>query len=662
VFKDFRICGALLLGAVLWQIDVASSAADDVAALAGKEPPPHAIWLDRLDLRKIDQGYGFPRAGRSVDRHPLTLQGQVFEHGIGTHAESEMRIDLHGAAAQFLAVVGVDDEVRHRGSVGFEVWVDGRKVADSGVLKGGQAPKRLSADLRGAKQLILVVNDGKDGIDHDHADWAGAVLVLVPGATARPETVYAPAEPAPAMVRETSPLPAIHAPIITGSTPGRSFRFLIPATGEKPLTFSARNLPPGLSLDERTGIITGALRSPGTTVAAISVKNAQGVAQGKLTIVGAEHSLALTPPMGWNSWNCWAGAVSDEKVRAAADAMVRSGLAAHGFQYVNIDDCWEGHRDARGEIQTNAKFPDMKALADYVHSRGLKLGIYSSPGPKTCAGYEASWQHEQQDADTYAKWGIDYLKYDWCSYGSIAPHPDREGLIKPYRVMRGALDRCGRDIVFSLCQYGMGDVWEWGASVGGNCWRTTGDINDSWSSMSGIGFGQNGHERFAAPGHWNDPDMLVVGRVGWGPSLHPSRLKPHEQITHITLWCLLSAPLLIGCDMSAMDDFTLALLTNGEVLAIDQDPLGKPASRLKLDGAKEVWARPLADGTLTVGLFNRGTTSQDIQVGWEDLKLQGAQTVRDLWAKKDLGRFTERFQATVPVHGAVLLKIGTPRP
>jgi alpha-galactosidase len=662
MFRKFPPVAALILGSLLLQILAAKAGAADVAALALKNPPPQAIWLDRLDLRKIDQGYGSPQAGRSVDRHPITLHGQVFAHGIGTHAESEMRIDLGGAALRFMAVVGVDDEVGRKGSVGFEVWVDGKKSAESGILRGGQKPKLLSVDLSGARQLVLIVNDGKDGIDHDHADWAGAALVLAPAATARPQTVYAPAEPPPSMVRETSPRPLIHSPTITGSTPGRPFQFLIPASGERPLEFSARNLPQGLSLDAKTGIISGSLRRGGTTVVEITVKNARGEAHGKLTIVGGEHQLALTPPMGWNSWNCWASAVSDAKVRAAADAMVHSGLAAHGFQYVNIDDCWEDHRDARGEIQSNAKFPDMKGLADYVHSRGLKLGIYSSPGPKTCAGFEASWQHEQQDADTYAKWGVDYLKYDWCSYGNIARHPDREGLIKPYRVMRGALDHCARDIVFSLCQYGMGNVWEWGAAVGGNCWRTTGDITDTWPSMSGIGFGQNGHERFAAPGHWNDPDMLVVGKVGWGPSLHPSRLRPNEQITHITLWCLLSAPLLIGCDMSAMDEFTVALLTNGEVLAIDQDPLGKPAGRVKSEGSKEIWARSLADGTVAVGLFNLGVTAQSIQVGWADLKLQGSQSVRDLWAKKDLGSFAESFQATVPMHGAVLLKIGTPKP
>ena len=382
------------------------------------------------------------------------------------------------------------------------------------------------------------------------------------------------------------------------------------------------------------------------------MKGPAGSSSATLTIVGGEHQLALTPPMGWNSWNVWGGQVDADKIRAAADAMVKSGLAAHGFQYVNIDDTWEGKRDADGVLHPNAKFQDMKALADYVHAKGLKLGVYSSPGPKTCAGYEGSDGHEEQDAKTYGEWGVDYLKYDWCSCKS-------KDLRAPYALMRGALDKSGRDIVYSLCQYGMGDVWTWGKDVGGNCWRTTGDINDSWNSMSGIGFGQDGHEKFAGPGHWNDPDMLVVGKVGWGRP-HPTKLTPNEQVTHITLWSLLSAPLLIGCDMTQLDPFTTALLGNDEVLAVDQDALGKPAGRKAKDGMLEVWARPLSDGTVAVGLFNRGGAPAEVTARWADVGVQGEQPVRDLWRQKDLGAFTDSFKATVPRHGAVLVKVGKP--
>jgi alpha-galactosidase len=638
-----------------------SRAADlDQATLAGNKLPPDAIWLESLDLTNIDQGWGTPRARRSVDRRPLTIHGQVFKHGVGTHAVSEVHIALNGGAEQFVSMVGVDDDAGGRGSVTFEILVDGKKVAESGRMVGGEAPKRLEADLRGAKRMSLLVGDADDGMDYDHADWAGAMIVLAPGVNARPQTIamFDTATVPADIAHPDSPEPAIHGPRIVGGTAGHAFQFLIPATGEKPLRFAAKNLPDGVTLDAETGIISGSLKQPSTTLVTLEATNARGTCSRKLTIVGGAHKLALTPPMGWNSWNCWAGAVSDAKVRAAADAMTKSGLAAHGFQYVNIDDCWEGQRDSNGEIQTNQKFPDMRALADYVHSKGLKLGIYSSPGPKTCAGFEASYQHEAQDARTYAKWGVDYLKYDWCSYGRIAPHPDREASMKPYQVMRDALDDCGRDIAYSLCQYGVNDVWTWGADVGGNCWRTTGDINDSWSSMSGIGFKQNGHEKYAGPGHWNDPDMLVVGKVGWGPSLHPTKLKPNEQLTHISLWCLLSSPLLIGCDMSSIDPFTLALLTNDEALDINQDPLGKTAGRVATRGQSEVWARPLFDGTTAVGLFNRGLQTTKVNVEWSELNRSGLQPVRDLWQHKDMGEHADGYEASVPPHGVVLIKVG----
>lgn len=648
--------------AVVAQPRAGGQAAD---ALRGTQPPANAIWLDRLDLSTMTQDFDDPHAGKSVEGTPLRLGGVVYPHGVGTHANSTFWVDLKGAAGKFVAVVGVDDERPASGSVTFEVWVDGKRRADTGVMRGGDAPKLIAVDLAGAKTMMLAVSDAGDGIGNDHADWAGAMIVLAAGAgagspLARPQALKPAAEPPPVIASGVSPHPAIHGPRIVGATPGRPFLFLIPATGEGPLTFAARNLPPGLSLDRKTGIISGALEQPGRTLVELSVAGPRGQARRKLLIAGGFHKLALTPPLGWNSWNVWAGAVSAEKVRQAADWMVRSGLAAHGFQYINIDDTWEGARAADGEIQTNAKFGDMKALADYVHARGLKLGIYSSPGPTTCAGFAASYGHEQQDARTWAAWGIDYLKYDWCSYGRIAKDDSLAELRKPYLLMRQALDECRRDIVYSLCQYGMGDVWAWGRDVGGNLWRTTGDIGDSWSSMSSIGFSHTGREKYAGPGHWNDPDMLVVGRLGWGPQPHPTRLTPNEQVTHITLWCLLAAPLLLGCDLSQMDQFTVDLLTNDEVLDVNQDPLGRAAGQRAQEGTAEVWARPLWDGTMAVGLFNRAPVSATVTARWADLGLTGRQPVRDLWRQKNLGAASGSFAASVPAHGAVLVKIGKP--
>lgn len=462
--------------------------------------------------------------------------------------------------------------------------------------------------------------------------------------------------------------PRINGPGIFGVRPGHPFLYTIPASGKRPMRYGVKNLPSELRLDTLTGRITGVVTRKGRYITSLSARNSAGVASRRFTIVAGD-AIALTPPLGWNSWNCFASSVSDAHVRAASDAMVGSGLINHGWTYINIDDCWEVKpgstdtllagepRQPGGMINTNKKFPDMKALGDYVHARGLKLGIYSSPGPLTCAGYTASYQHERHDAARYAAWGIDYLKYDWCSYGTIEKKRTTAALALPYRLMREALESVDRDIVFSLCQYGMGNVWEWGSEVGGNSWRTTGDIEDTWESMSGIGFSQAGHELYAGPGHWNDPDMLVVGKVGWGSQLHPTRLTPNEQYTHVTLWTLLNSPLLIGCDMTQMDEFTLSLLTNDEVLDVHQDIRGKQASRIRKDGDIEIWAKDLDGGARAVGLFNRGRWKADITLPFADLGLKGSYAARDLWRQQDLGVHAKDITRSVPRHGVVLLRL-----
>ena len=468
-----------------------------------------------------------------------------------------------------------------------------------------------------------------------------------------------------------APEPKINSAKVFGVRPNTPFLFTIAATGTRPMTFAADGLPSGLKLDAQTGQITGALAAKADYDVSLKATNSLGSAQGKLKIVcGAQ--IGLTPAMGWNSWNCFAWSVTADKVKAAADTMVAKGLINHGWTYINIDDFWEVNpsrakddptlggpqRDAQGRVLANPRFPDMKGLTDYIHAKGLKAGLYSSPGPWTCGGCVASWQHEDQDAQQYADWDFDYLKYDWCSYDGIA-HGDHSlpALKKPYEVMRASLDKVPRDIMFSFCQYGMGNVWEWGAALGGNSWRTTGDITDTWASMSQIGFNQAGHEKHAGPGHFNDPDMLIVGKVGWGKDLHTTRLTHDEQYTHMSLWCLLAAPLLIGCDMTQMDDFTLGLLTNDEVIAVDQDPLGKQAARVAQEGPLQVWAKDLEDGSKAVGLFNVGESATPVTVKWSDLGITGKQTVRDLWSQKDLGQFDDGFSAPVHRHGVVLLKI-----
>jgi alpha-galactosidase len=358
------------------------------------------------------------------------------------------------------------------------------------------------------------------------------------------------------------------------------------------------------------------------------------------------QQLAQTPPMGWNSWNKFAEKINGQTVKEIADAMVSSGMKDAGYVYVNIDDTWQGKRDAEGVLQPNEKFPDMKGLADYVHSKGLKIGIYSSPGPKTCAGYEGSYQHEAQDAQTWAAWGIDYLKYDWCSAKDV--YKDEE-MPAVYKKMGDALKATGRPIVFSLCQYGKQKVWEWGAASGGNLWRTTGDIEASWKSMSSIGFDkQTGLDQYAGPGHWNDPDMLEVGN---------DRMDAVEDKCHMSLWAMLAAPLLAGNDIRSMSDDTKEILLNKEIIAIDQDKLGRQGTRVTKDGRTETWMKPLSNGDLAVAMFNRDDRDQLMIVKWSDLGITGKHEVRDVWHHADRGRIKDLFEAEVSSHGAVVIRV-----
>ena len=358
------------------------------------------------------------------------------------------------------------------------------------------------------------------------------------------------------------------------------------------------------------------------------------------------NGLAQTPPMGWNSWNKFASRVSDQLIRETADAMVRNGMKDAGYIYVNIDDTWEAGRDANGNIQTNKKFPNMKALADYVHSKGLKIGLYSSPGPKTCANFEGSFKHEEQDAKQYAAWGFDYLKYDWCSGSRVYDYHSMQAV---YAKMGQALLDSGRPIVFSLCQYGVLKGPQWGVKVGGNLWRTTGDIRDTWDSMSHIGFDlQADLAPYAGPGHWNDPDMLEVGNGG---------MTDTEYRTHMSLWSLLAAPLLAGNDLRNVPPNISEILLNKEVIAIDQDARGKQATRTSKEGDLEVWARPLSDGGHAVGLFNRGPSTTKVTARLADMGITGKCKARDLWTHTDRGEVTGTYTAEVPSHGVVLLKL-----
>jgi alpha-galactosidase len=362
--------------------------------------------------------------------------------------------------------------------------------------------------------------------------------------------------------------------------------------------------------------------------------------------------------MGWNSWNWFAGKVTDKDIRQAADLLVSSGMRDAGYVYVNIDDTWEGQRDANGVLHTNEKFPDMKALADYVHSKGLKLGIYSSPGPQTCAHYEGSYGHEQQDADLYASWGIDYLKYDLCGLRNVMQKEAPNDRLKQNQMMKDAYEKMhqailktGRPMVYSLCQYGLDAVWQWGPEVGANLWRTTGDVDATFGRISMIGREQAGLAKYAGPGHWNDPDMLEVGN---------GKLTLDENRTHMGMWAMLAAPLLAGNNLTQLTPEVTAILTNREVIAIDQDPLGKQAERIYAEGPIEIWSRPLAGGGRAIAIFNFGEDESFLRGIGLHLKEAGVGRgwkARDVWAAKDLGKIDDNYKFTLPRHASLLLRL-----
>lgn len=466
-----------------------------------------------------------------------------------------------------------------------------------------------------------------------------------------PKCLLTPAAPA---------APRFNTTAVYGVRPGSPVIFKFGVSGERPMTITSDDLPEGLTLNPESGALSGCIDHPCIATFTVTAENAKGKASQEFTLkVG--NQIALTPPMGWNSWNCWGTSVSQEKVMASAQAIVEKGLADYGYQYINVDDGWAAPRDTDGTIGVNEKFPDLKGLGDWLHANGMKFGLYSSPGDRTCWSYPGSLGHEKQDAQTYNSLGVDYLKYDWCSYSSEF---DKEnyfsiaGFVRPYLLMQKYLREQPRDIFYSLCEYGMANVWEWGEFVDANSWRTTGDIDDTWRSMYDIGFvRQVKVQPYSKPGHWNDPDMLIVGKVGWSNNLRDSRLTPDEQYTHISLWTLLAANMLIGCDVSQIDDFTLNLLCNNEVNAINQDILGIQAKQEIDDGDIQIWRRPLADGSWAVGIFN--VCTEDLKVDFakyfKPLGISSLTSARDLWRQQDLNPAETTY--FIPSHGVKYLKV-----
>ncbi len=468
------------------------------------------------------------------------------------------------------------------------------------------------------------------------------------------------------------PEPRINGPLVYGCRPGHPFLYRIPCQGERPIKFKIKGLPAELKLDPATGIITGTVPRKGVYEISIMAKNEAGKDNRKLKIIAGDQ-LALTPPMGWNHWYAHYDRITDQMMREAAEVMITSGMADVGYQYVNIDDCWMNAeknndplrigplRDDKGNINPNKHFPDMKGLTDYIHNKGLKAGIYTSPGPRTCGGFAGAWQHEEQDAKQFAIWGFDFLKYDWCSYGELAgENVTLEGYQKPYKQMGKILASQDRDIVFNLCQYGMGEVWKWGGEVDAHCWRTGGDLGFELDRIFDVALKNAQIGQYNKAGEWNDPDYIQIGWIGNAGKMGIPELTPmpaNMQYAYMSLWCLLAAPLIYSGDMSKLDDFTLNILCNPEVIAVNQDPLGKCATVIQRDKECFIMIKTLVDGSTAVGLFNRGKNQADVSVDWSELKISGDHHVRDLWREIELGASADKFSAAVPAQGVVMIRV-----
>lgn len=648
----------------------------------------NAVWLSELDLTKMTSAMGTPRVNRSIKGEGMSIAGEKFEKGVGTHAYSRMLIDLHGDAKWFTATVGLDDGAYVHASVSFYVLGDKKVLWQSGPVKRGEKAKELRVNLSGVNKLGLLVTVNREDISENYANWADARVVY----TGKKPVANANVVQAKQAGLLTPPAPnktLINGPAIYGVRPGSPFLYRIPATGKRPITFSAIRLPSGLKLNQQTGIITGSILHKGRYQVTLIARNKFGEGRKTFTIVAGDQ-LALTPPMGWNSWYIYYHHVSDSVMRSSADAMMKSGMADYGYQYINIDDCWMNKsesknpeeasplRNASGAIQGNRRFPDMKGLTTYIHAQGLKAGIYSSPGPTTCAGYAGSHKHEQQDADTFADWGFDFLKYDWCSYGKVAKNNSLAEMKAPFLVMGQALKKSRRDMVFNLCQYGMGDVWKWGAEAG-QSWRTAPDLGTATGSFLpgfyNTGLGNSEHWQYAKPGSWNDPDYIMLGWVGGsGPGTgRKVSLSNNEHYAYMSMWSLMASPLFFSGDLTRLGPFELNVLCNREVIAVNQDPLGRQAKIIRNDSTGMVMIKELEDGSKAVGLFNfpgrksnpadyfvwnsTGDGSVKIKLLASELGLKGKWKVRDVWRQKNLGLYANSFEAEVPYHGVVFLKV-----
>ena len=651
---------------------------------AGCTPKTTDIWLDDLKIVSFSEGIRPVNAKGSYIKDTIRIGGVHYQRGIGSITTAVFPFLLNGNARRFTAEVGADDKANKDIPIKFFVVGDKKVLFESGEMRVGDPAKKIDLNLKGIKRLGLLVTDDIGGLKNKmtYCDLANAKFEMIGDSLPR----LIPNSDDKQMLTPAPPqTPKINSARVFGATPGNPFLYSISTTGKRPMQFFAENLPNGLNLDSKTGIITGKVSKLGIYFTTLKAKNELGEAT-KILKISIGDTIALTPPIGWNGWNSWAEKIDREKVISTAEAMVNKGLNNHGWSYINIDDSWQGNRGGKlNALQPNEKFPKIKEMVDYIHSLGLKAGIYSTPYVYSYAGYPGAssdfekggdkhepikanrrasgpigkYRFETNDALQMAEWGFDYLKYDW-----------RIDVTSTER-MSAALKKSGRDVVFSISNNApIEKAADWARLT--NAWRTGPDIRDSWPSLYSLAFTIDKWAEFAGPGHWNDPDMMIVGNVSMGPTeLHPSRLTPDEQYSHVSIFSLLAAPLLIGCPIEQLDDFTLNLLTNDEVIEVNQDQLGKPARLVADENGVQIWAKPMEDGSFAVGLFNTddfGKTPQSyfrwgdetpkkFTLDFSKLGLTGNLKLRDLWRQKDLGEFAGSYSAEIRHHGVVMLRI-----